>query len=340
MHKRCLKLPSHHQRPWKLLSRCHPGASAQRPGRADGTRPPGLLCHVVLLPCAGVPPLSVISHDISFRTPVSRDLLATALVSRLQAPTRLISLASALRCHPDRCGSAIPNLGRCPVSRRGRFRYCVCLAVGSAVRVWHTPTLLRGFPGKRFQRPSGTARQLQRLPIHHRITHSRMLPLGVAITRLSYPSTPDFSGCQIFQVSPRTPAPFLTPQKPTCRARSAVSRLLPRAGLIPAFTATRYAPVTRAPVSLSPNLPCSRRIESKGGVAPPSARFSRTSPIRGMRLNRAGDPWRGLPWSIRSWRLHHGGLAGPPAAWQRGLAGPDVTGLAYRVFRLRGISLF
>ena len=129
---------------------------------------------------------------------------------------------------PIGTGSAIPYLDGCPrLTTVGRFRYCACIAVGSAGRTWHTPTLLRGFPGKRFQKPSGTARQLQHLPIHHRITHSRMLPQGVALTRLSYPSTSIFIECQTFQVSPQIPAPFLTPQKPTCRARSVAFRLLP-----------------------------------------------------------------------------------------------------------------
>lgn len=47
----------------------------------------------------------------------------------------------------------------------------------------------------------------------------------------------------------------------------------------------------------------SRRIESKGGVSPPSALRSRTSPIRGMRLRRTHRCWRHRLWTIRSERL-------------------------------------
>lgn len=104
--------------------------------------------------------------------------------------------------------------------------HCLCLA---------TPTLFRGFPGKRFQKPSGTTQQLHHLPIHHRITHSRMLPQGVALTCLSYPASHPFEWSQVIQLSPHTPAALLRPQQPTCLARSIAFRLFPRAGLDTGF---------------------------------------------------------------------------------------------------------
>jgi hypothetical protein len=39
------------------------------------------------------------------------------------------------------------------------------------------------------------------------------------VTRLSCTSTPDFSGCHTFQISPQVPAVLLRPQKPSCAAR-------------------------------------------------------------------------------------------------------------------------
>lgn len=139
--------------------------------------------------------------------------------------------------------------------------HCLCLA---------TPTLLRGFPGKRFQKPSGTTQQLLRLPIHHRITRSRMLPLGVALTRLSYPSTPAFAGCQIIQVSPQIPAPLLAPQKPTCLARSIAFRLLPWAGLDTGFHGHQVLSCYQRArfVVAQPFVFITRAIESKGAFQP------------------------------------------------------------------------
>ena len=71
-------------------------------------------------------------------------------------------------CHPVHRQAEIPNLDRCPsLSGVGRFSYCDRLAVGS-ISSLGSETLPRGFaalgfPGKRFQKPSGTCSKLQRL---------------------------------------------------------------------------------------------------------------------------------------------------------------------------------
>ena len=109
---------------------------------------------------------------------------------------------------------------------------------------------------------------------------------------MSYPSTPGFPRCQRFQVSPPRPALSPVPQKPSCAAGVTLFRYVPPVGLV------RLSHITRSlghflpsAVSRSPNFARNvcraiRLIGSKERVALPSALRSRTSPIRGMRLQR------------------------------------------------------
>jgi hypothetical protein len=129
----------------------------------------------------------------------------------------------------------------------------------------------------------------------------RTAPSKGAVTGLSYPSTPGFPGCRLVQVSPPSPAVLPRPQKPSCAVRVTLFRSVPRVGHV------RLSPGNRSlghclpnAVSVSPNMllpkgwpvcashsgQLGREIGSKGGVAPPSAQRSRTSLIRGMRLQR------------------------------------------------------
>lgn len=145
---------------------------------------------------------------------------------------------------------------------------------------------------------------LQRL----RTTAKRLWPyktphstLVGAVTRLSYPETPGFPRCQLRQVSPCSPHASLHAHQPSCAADVAPFQYAPSAGLSTRFhsqpghtSIASRAPFHGRPTSfLLPRLSlvviCSERgrvIGSNGGVAPPSAQRSRTSPIRGMRLQR------------------------------------------------------
>ena len=59
----------------------------------------------------------------------------------------------------------------------------------------------------------------------------RAAPSKGAVRGLSYPSTPDFSGCQLRQVSPCSPRTLPCAQKPSSAARVALFRYAPRVGL-------------------------------------------------------------------------------------------------------------
>ena len=52
-----------------------------------------------------------------------------------------------------------------------------------------------------------------------------------AVTRLSYPETPGFPGCQLRQVSPCSPHASLHAHQPSCAARVTLFRNVPRVGL-------------------------------------------------------------------------------------------------------------
>ena len=122
-----------------------------------------------------------------------------------------------------------------------------------------------------------------------------------AVTRLSYPEAPGFPRCRPRQVSPCGPHASLHAHQPSCAANVAPFRYAPLAGLSTRFHSqpghqaiSCQMPFHGRPTSVL--LPvadwsflCSRSgraIGSNGGIAPPSAQRSRTSPIRGMRLQR------------------------------------------------------
>lgn len=121
---------------------------------------------------------------------------------------------------------------------------------------------------------------------------SAKAPSKGAVTGLSYSSTQGFPRCQRFRVSPPRPVLSPVPQKPSCAAGVTLFRYVPPVGLI------RLSHITRSlghflpsAVSRSPNFARNvcraiRLIGSKERVALPSALRSRTSPIRGMRLQR------------------------------------------------------
>ena len=121
----------------------------------------------------------------------------------------------------------------------------------------------RGFPGKRFQKATGT-RHTTSTPTntqpHHTLSNApssgcnyrlelyRDPGLHQVPELLGFPSAAAavFGGAFFL-------APLLTPHQPTCRATSAAFRLRPWAGQSPAFMVVRHSPVTREPVSVSPN---------------------------------------------------------------------------------------
>jgi hypothetical protein len=125
------------------------------------------------------------------------------------------------------------------------------------------PRLTAGFRGSRFQSTSPT------LPAHHhaltnqstsRRTSQRLVTTypdassGDATYGLSYPaiSPACASEYQVIQVSPLTPAPFLTPQQPTARDTVRPSRAARCRDFHP-FAHGRVTPVTWRPVSVSPD---------------------------------------------------------------------------------------
>lgn len=120
----------------------------------------------------------------------------------------------------------------------------------------------------------------------------RTAPSQGAVTGLSYASTPGFPRCQRFQVSPPRPALSPVPQKPSCAASVTLFRYVPPVGLVRLSRITRsLGHFLPSAVSRSPNFArhacrAIRLIGSKRRVALPSALRSRTSPIRGMRLQR------------------------------------------------------
>jgi len=111
-----------------------------------------------------------------------------------------------------------------------------------------------------------------------------------AVTRLSCTSTPCFQRCQRLQVSPRRPALFPAPQKPTSPATVIPLRQIPVAGLAPAFAAqqaSRPFPVWtrfRVAQSLGQNQASGLADWVEDGIAAASALRSRASAITRTRL--------------------------------------------------------
>ena len=154
------------------------------------------------------------------------------------APTRSLRFSdSLLRWLPSsRDGRALPllRLFSC------RLRYISWLRL---------PQLALGFPGKRFQKPSGTRYTTSTstdTPQRHILSSAPSR--GYTMPSLSYPASHPFGWSQVVQLSPQTPAAFLRPQQPRRGASSCALLLMPRAGFTPAFTATRHSSVTREPV--------------------------------------------------------------------------------------------
>ncbi len=96
------------------------------------------------------PPYNTPFHTTSVLVPGSSPArLSTASVSSSTTLNNQSSLASAPWCQPVRHGSATPYLDGCPrLSTVGRFRYCDCLAVGSAVCAGYAYPLA-WFPGEK-----------------------------------------------------------------------------------------------------------------------------------------------------------------------------------------------
>ena len=149
-----------------------------------------------------------------------------------------------------------------------------------------------------FQSPSFTHR------LHHRLRttasclwlhvapHSTLRVNEGAVTGLSYPSTPGFPRCQRFQVSPPRPAAVASASEAILCGRRYALSIRPAGRPCPTFTITRSpSHFLLGAVSRSPNFARNvcraiRLIGSKRRVSLPSALRSRTSPIRGMRLQR------------------------------------------------------
>jgi hypothetical protein len=119
----------------------------------------------------------------------------------------------------------------------------------------HTLTRFPGFESQRFQKCFSTPGITSSAHGIRRIIDSRMRPRWGYNYMLELSSTPGFPRCRPRQLSPCGPAVFLRPQKPTCRARVALFRYAPRAGLAPAFRHTRsyshYPAARRFPVAQS-----------------------------------------------------------------------------------------
>lgn len=78
-----------------------------------------------------------------------------------------------------------------------------------------------------------------------------------AVTRLSYPETPSFLRCQLFQVSPHSPRALLHAHQPSCAALVALLRHAPRVGLHPLSLDNRsLGHFLPSAVSASPNALC------------------------------------------------------------------------------------
>ncbi len=97
----------------------------------------------------------------------------------------------------------------------------------------------RRFPWPDVHSGSGTQFMLHRLQTTAQCLWLYVAPhstLVGAVTGLSYASTPDFSRCQLRQVSPCSPRMSPYAQKPSCAVQVTPFRYVPRVGLAPTFT--------------------------------------------------------------------------------------------------------
>ena len=189
--------------PLHLREVVHEGLSPSRLGATQGAVSGGQPAHRhTSHNTLGLPTPARSRTTSAFVPSSSPVLLSTALVSRSQTPTRRISPASSHWCHPARRGSAVPCLDRCPPALRGGALPLLRVFSGwlhaSDLALWAYPSLRRVSGGKDSKNPPVLPAELHYRPIHHRITHSQMLPLRVASTCLSCASTPRFRGCQRF----------------------------------------------------------------------------------------------------------------------------------------------
>lgn len=140
------------------------------------------------------------------------------------------------------------------------------------------------------------------LPIHHRITYSTQRPLRTTVRRLSYTSTPkiEVPASPDFPLMPCTVTS--ASEAIVCRNRTPLSQAPGGLDSHQTFTTTRTMqtfPSARRFV-VAQSYVTRNRNESKGGISPPSAQFSRTNLITSMRLNRASTTWRVILWCIRT----------------------------------------
>lgn len=166
---------------------------------------------------------AVLSLGISFPTPSlgpHSDRLLQPLCDSYSPTLPLFCLAGAT---PLNWQSEVPNLDR---------HYCKCLAVASMCLHGLSTSPRRDFPGKIFQKRSGTSNHTSQAQQIRSVTLSETRPRGTRVTRLSYPAT--LMGCPIrcqhIQVSPQCPATFLQPQQPSCSAFVRLFRAARREG--------------------------------------------------------------------------------------------------------------
>jgi len=113
----------------------------------------------------------------------------------------------------------------------------------------------------------------------------------------------------MIQVSPHTPALFLTSQQPTARCTVRPSRAARCRDFHP-FAHGGVIPVTWKPVSVSPDFPLHKLDWVEGGVAAPSALRNVASPITGTTLQRSVPvDWRSTGTEVRKrvwgWQPRH-----------------------------------
>ena len=126
--------------------------------------------------------------------------------------------------------------------------------------------------------------------------------LAPPVTRLSYPAACPLRQCQCLQLSPRHPAPFLTPQQPTC-ADSVTPFISERPGMW-ICTTSELTGLSMSPWNPFSCRPTTRPLAGLGldwvesGMSPASARRSRASQISPARsfssLFETGDLERGV----------------------------------------------
>ena len=274
--------------PW-----CHPGESrAVPPAQPVVCRPP---IHRIMRAPAAITCFLRLGAANSFAPPSTRHRLsypafagpiATVPVSRSGSLTRLISpapLPGAIREYAVG-GSQLSRMTS-PLCGLGRFHYCACLAVGSAVM--RSLRLPFRFPGAKAPEIPGTTCLPHRLLEHHRITSIPNAPSR------GYAYTVELSATRGFRPGARPSRLLLRSLPHYCGLSSlrvgpghAPCDSSPGADCVTAFHG-RQVHVHYWHARFVVAQPSPRAIGSKEGLSPSSARSSWASPIRGTQLDRA-----------------------------------------------------